>query len=180
MYKKVCATGHRTFKWFKKNLSFIENEQAHECLLIKSMLNETLEELIKEGYNYFITGMALGFDTWFAEAVILLKEKYPNIKLEAAVPCIDQEKIWPDINDQIRYQTILLSCDIVKYVSKQKYSPYLMIKRNEYMIDNAEKVVACYDGSDGGTRRAYIYAMKNHVEILNIDPNSMTRKTVKF
>lgn len=182
MNKKVCATGHRTdkFKWFNKNLSYIKNEQAPECLLIKSMLKDTLKELIQEGYNYFISGMALGFDTWFAECVISLKEEFPDIKLEAAIPCIDQEKIWPDINDQERYHKILSKCDFIKYVTKQKYSPYLMIRRNEYMVDNSEKVVACYDGSDGGTRRAYLYAMKNHVEIINIDPNTMTKKVVKF
>lgn len=184
IYKKIAGTGHRTdkFKWFNKNLSYIENEQAPECLLIKSMLEETIRDLItNEGYNYFISGMALGFDTWLAECVINLKREFPNIMLEAAIPCLDQEKAWPDINDQIRYHNILSNCDVITYVSKTKYSPYLMIKRNEYMIDHCDnKVLACYDGTDGGTRRAYIYAMKMHMTIINIDPVTMQKKIVKF
>lgn len=179
---KVCGTGHRTdkFKWFNKYKSYIENECAPECVLIKSMLEQEVRNLISNGYDYFISGMALGFDTWLAECIIKLKNEFPHIKLEAAIPCYNQESVWPDKNDRDRYHNILKCCDKITYVSKDNYKPYYLIKRNEYMIDNSDIVIACYNGTEGGTRRAYLYAMNNGIEIINIDPNTMKVRKVKF
>lgn len=179
---KIAGTGHRTdkFSWFNPKLSYVENEQAKECLLIKQLLEEQVRQLISDGYDYFITGMALGYDTWLADCVIKLKQEFPHVKLEAAIPCINQEKVWVNLYDQIRYHDILACCDEITYVSKNSYSPYLMIKRNEYMIDHCDIVLACYDGTDGGTRRAYAYALKNKKPIINIDPITMNVRRVEL
>lgn len=180
--KAACGTGHRTdkFKWFDENKSYVENECAPQCVLIKQMLKEQVRALISDGYDYFYTGMALGFDTWLAECVIELKKEFPNIKLEAAIPCYDQEKVWPNEEDRTRYHNILNQCDKKTYVSKDYYKPYYMIKRNHYMVDRSDIVIACYDGSPGGTREAYTYAINEGVEIINIDPNTMSVRRVKF
>lgn len=85
MSKICCFTGHRPSKF-----SFKYNEMHPDAIRIKVLLKEEIEKAIKDGYDYFISGMALGVDMWAAETVIELEKTYPNIKLEAAVPCANQ------------------------------------------------------------------------------------------
>lgn len=85
--KKVCCfTGHRPQK-----LPFGFNESDERCVLLKQKIREKVEYLIiKQGVTHFIVGMALGVDIYSAEIVLALKEKYPQITLECAIPCKNQ------------------------------------------------------------------------------------------
>ena len=47
------------------------------------------------GINTFISGGALGVDQWAAEAVVLLREEHPDIKLIIARPFPSQADKWP-------------------------------------------------------------------------------------
>lgn len=82
--KKVCCfTGHRPQK-----LSFGFNEEDERCVQLKRAIMEQTEKLITQRrVTHFIVGMALGVDIYSAEIVLLLKEKYPQITLECAIPC---------------------------------------------------------------------------------------------
>ena len=86
MGKIACATGHRPDKF-----DFGYNETDIRCINLKKCLKRELIKLIEHDYTHFISGMALGFDMWFAEEVLELKKTYPNIILEAAIPCLNQE-----------------------------------------------------------------------------------------
>lgn len=84
---KCCFTGHRPQK-----LPFRFEEPHPECIRLKSRIATEIEQLIVEqNVFYFICGMALGVDTFCAESVFALKEKYPQIMLESAIPCAGQE-----------------------------------------------------------------------------------------
>lgn len=88
MKGKVCAcTGHRT-----QNLPFRFDETDERCVKLKEKLYEIIENLIlKKDVTHFISGMALGVYTYFAEIILELRdEKYPEITLEAAIPCETQ------------------------------------------------------------------------------------------
>lgn len=106
---------------------------------------------------------------WLAECVINKKKENPRITLEAAIPCYGQENIWPQ-EAKNRYYDILKQCDIQTVVSKDKYKPCYMIRRNEYMVNKSDIVISCYDGTSGGTRKAFFYAMDKGKKIINIDP----------
>ena len=41
----------------------------------------------QEGYRHFLCGMAQGCDLYFCEAVLALRERYPEVTVEAAIPC---------------------------------------------------------------------------------------------
>lgn len=168
MGKICCYTGHRP-----KKFSFQYNENHPDCVRIKHLIQEETEKAIHQGYDIFVSGMALGVDMWAAEAVLCLKEKYPFIQLEAAVPCLNQERTWP-ASSQMRYQGILHQADTVYYVSQEAYQPYLMIERDKYMVDKSSRLIAVFDGSKGGTKHTYDYAVKKGREITRIDPNTMT------
>ena len=68
------------------------------------------------------------------------------------------------------YNDILSKPDIVKLVSDEEYKPWLMQKRNEYMVDLSDKVAAVWDGSKGGTGNCVRYAEKCGKEIISIVP----------
>lgn len=169
----VCGTGHRgsKFKWYSWNKTDAENEKHPDCLAIKQALYSQVEMLIQNNYKHFISGMALGFDTWLAETVISLKEKYPDIILEAAIPCKNQDRKWTE-EQQERYKQLLEKCDIKTYVTKGEYTKLCMNQRNYYMVDHSDMVISCYDGTAGGTRNAFCYAIDKKVNIININPVS--------
>lgn len=57
---------------------------------MKEKLKQLIKESISNGYLYFISGLALGFDIFAAEMVLEIKKEYPKIKLIAVLPCKDQ------------------------------------------------------------------------------------------
>ena len=81
---KTCAfTGHRP-----KGLGYSESDERCIHLLIVRMIEE-------EGVTHFISGMAQGVDLYAAEIVLELKEQYPQITLECAIPYERQAVRWP-------------------------------------------------------------------------------------
>lgn len=174
MSKICCFTGHRPNKF-----SFKYNEMHPDCIKIKALLKEEIEKTIKDGYDYFISGMALGVDMWVAEAVIELQKTYPNIKFEVAVPCANQECTWPEIS-QNRYRHILMHADLLYYVSRKPYQPYLMLQRDKYMVDKSSRLIAVFDGSSGGTKHTFDYAIEKGIPIVRIDPNSFEVTRINF
>jgi len=125
----------------------------------------TEEILIIENPTKIISGLAIGFDTWLAQ--IAYKLKIPFI---AAVPFIGQESIWPKQSQKL-YLELLELADEVVIVSEGEYSAKKMQIRNEWMTDRSDKVLACWDGSDGGTGNCVRYANSVGKEIIRIDPN---------
>lgn len=71
---------------------------------------------------------------------------------------------------KIIYKDILSKADTVKLVSDEEYKPWLMQKRNEYMVDLADVVIAVWDGSNSGTGNCVKYAQKCGKEIIQIAP----------
>ena len=162
-----------------------------------SLKNKFKSILLQNHCTDAYTGMALGVDSCFAIAVMELKEAGCDIKLHAVLPCANQEKTWPK-ESQIIYKTILSKADEIigitekgyaelklsddlglekkdnttdkrfKYI--QEYKPYLMQKRNEYMVDQAHLVIAVWNGSTGGTKNCIEYAEKQKKQIYKITP----------
>lgn len=111
----------------------------------------------------------IGSDTVFALAVLELKEEGYDIKLHCAIPCKNHSCKW--IRESVDlYNDILSKADTVKLVSDEEYKPWLMQKRNEYMVDLADKIIAVWDGSKGGTGNCVRYAEKCSKKIIRIMP----------
>ena len=66
--------------------------------------------ITQNGVTHFISGMAIGVDMYAAEIVLELKGTYPNISLEAAIPCENQSAKWAE-QLRNRYNDILEKCD---------------------------------------------------------------------
>lgn len=157
-----CFTGHRPDK-----LPWGLDENSAECRKLRIEIAIQLEALHSAGIAHFISGMALGCDLLFAEAVLAMREEYDDVTLEAAVPCDSQANSWPEEQKE-RYNAILTSCDTVTFVQHQ-YTPGCMLRRNRYMVDSSSVLLACFNGSSGGTMNTLLYARRQGVKTIIID-----------
>lgn len=163
--KTCCLTGHRPkgFPWDYADKDCME----HKSYL--ALLREKVVELISKGYSHFISGGALGADSDFAEIVIdLRKSAYPDITLEIAVPCPNQDLKWRS-EDKRGYKKIFKAADSVNVIS-EKYSDFCMQKRNEYMVDHSDFVIVVWNGEkQGGTYRTFQYTQRKKKPFMVID-----------
>ena len=143
--KCCCFTGNRPARFPWGN-----DESSPECERLKSQILAEVERLVGDGYGRFITGMAQGADTFCAEAVLSVKTRCPHITLECAVPCPEQTRGW-DVNAVSRYKRMLDAADAVVTVSPN-YTRGCMMKRIDYMVEQADFVLAVWEGEKrGGT-----------------------------
>ena len=131
-------------------------------------LRAVVRELYGWGFRVFWSGMALGFDLAAAEAVLALRERRPDVTLEAAIPCEEQDRRWTHGLSE-RYDRLLAECDSRTLVSRA-YTPECMMRRNRYMVDNAGTVLAVFNGSPGGTFNTLRYAVGLGRKIVEIEP----------
>lgn len=173
MNNVACFTGHRPDSLF----GYKPNTEGNKKLLWK--LKYIIEDHIEnKGVDTFITGMALGIDMWAARIVFKVKEKYPHIKLIAAVPCKNQHNKWIDESKR-EWQMIINRCDEVHYVTNEEYTKWCMQKRNEWMVDNSQYVIAVWNGGKGGTGNCVNYAKKLNKEITYLNPNDIKEELNK-
>ncbi len=157
MKKIACFTGHRP-----EILKLGEKEE----IFLKIKLANEIEYLLEKGVEYFITGMAKGVDIWCGEIINSLKEFYPYIKLECAIPYKGQENGYSQFWKE-KYNNLLNSSDKITYVSSN-YRRGAMQKRNEYMVNNSEYVIGVWNGKKSGTQNTLKYAKKNNKTIIII------------
>ncbi len=159
---RVSFTGYRPEK-----LPF-SGEDDPLCVQLKERLTAQTKKLIDDGAEEFLTGMALGVDTWAAEAVLSLRETYPRIRLIALIPCSDQASRWRP-EQQERYRDIIFQCDQTVTLSAQ-YTKTCMRDRNRALVDMCDVLVAVYDGKRGGTMQTVNYAKKTGKRTIIIPP----------
>lgn len=178
MDKIVAATGHRT-----KDLS-------GDPKVGKARITEEVRALADDGYNVFVSGMAIGVDQIFAESVITLMDEGLDIKLVAAIPFIGQTSTWGDdakerwrriLRRAYRIHVVQTSADyevdeIIELEEEAKPQAHHVVVgalfgRNKWMVDLASKVLAVWNGSKtGGTANCVAYAKKQRRPIRWIKP----------
>ena len=135
------------------------------------------EKLILAGAKHFISGMALGADICAALAVLELRAKYPEITLECALPCETQAEKWSERTRDL-YFSIIECCDKETLVSK-RYSSDCMKKRNRYMVDRSDCVLAFWNGSRSGTGSTVAYALKTGRTVYCFDVHDLSVRVLE-
>lgn len=148
--KTVCFTGHRILK---RDFDV-------------SKVDEVIDDLIGKGYIYFLDGMALGFDMLCCERLLAARERHPDIRIIACIPCADQEETFPP-HEAERYAELLKHVD-EKVVLCGEYTQTCMRERNRYMVDRSSACVSYLYKSSGGTYYTTAYAQNAGVEIIYI------------
>ena len=161
-----CFTGHRPSK-----LPWGEDETSPLCRRLQLELSARLQGIYEAGYRHFICGMAAGCDLYFAEAVLALRQSCPDLTLEAAVPCRGQEKGWSKPQQQ-RYRALLARCDSVT-VLQESYRPGCMQRRNRYMVERSSLLLACFNGSPGGTMNTILLARRQGCKVVTIEMDAL-------
>lgn len=151
--KTCCFTGHRVIPGQR----YDSNYKALKVEIIS---------LVETGYCYFGVGGALGFDTLAAQAVLELRQLYPQVKLILVLPCLEQTKGW-SAKDIAVYEDIKSSCDKHTYTSEHYYSG-CMHKRNRHLVDNSTVCIAYLTKQNGGTAFTVDYAKRQNVRVINI------------
>lgn len=143
----TCAlTGHRTLpKDFNVNA-----------------LYDTLEELIRSGYDVFLCGMARGFDLLSLECLAALKQKY-RIRIEACIPYRGHGESFKNA-ERKRYTDLLSWCDEER-VLYEYYCDGCFLARDRFMVDRADILFAYCIKDKGGAAYTVNYAQKKGVEI---------------
>lgn len=100
-----------------------------------------------------------------------MKSKYPHITLESAIPCETQAIKW-SVASRERYYNIAAKCD-KETMLQREYTPDCMDKRNRYMVDHADYILAVWNGCPSGTGNTVRYAHKMSKSIIVINPASL-------
>ncbi len=157
----VAATGHRPDKIGGYDYYHPQRQWIRE---------QIRRALVDLSADKTISGMALGVDQDFAQVSLDLA-----IPFIAALPFIDQESRWPKTSQDYWWWLLERSDDIV-VVSPGPYSAPKMQIRNEWMVDHCDRLVAIWDGTDGGTGNCVKYAQRTKPDcIYRIDPRDFYR-----
>jgi len=175
----VMVTGHRqliplgwTGNPWPENNPIVANHH-HE---LKQVMITFCRQMFDIGQTEFISGMAIGADQLFANAVIELKRAGYPITLVAAVPFQGQENNWPEYT-RVKFRNILSCADKVQIVSPGGYEARKMQIRNCWMVDNSDIVLAVWDGKkEGGTWNCISYAVSKNKVMVNLEPKTLSIK----
>lgn len=161
---RLAATGHRPNK-LGNEYRLVGPYSDHIRKEMQTLIDIYLKSIPKDEL-ILISGMALGVDMLWAQIAIA-----NGLNWVAAIPCLGQTAKWPVESHNLYLQ--LLSSPLCKpyYTHRAPYNAWCMQYRNEWMVDNCEKLVAIWDGSKGDTLNCIKYAREKQREILYIDPD---------
>jgi uncharacterized phage-like protein YoqJ len=99
----------------------------------------------------------------------MIAADYLGLRVLGYAPCYNMDNKWPQWSRD-KYQQVLDICEEVKYVYEGDYpGPWCMIKRDEAMVDDSDKVLALYNGdTKGGTYHTVTYAKKQNKPVINV------------
>lgn len=152
----LAGTGHRPNK--------LNKEWDMDGPMSFDIMTEIADSFDELKPTKIITGMALGYDMLLAQVAIF--HKLPVI---AAIPFPGQELKWSKKAQEI-YNTILSNPLVEKNIlTEGGFSNWKMHHRNKWMCNNANAVLACWNGvEDGGTAACLDYAHQKGLQIYNV------------
>ena len=149
-----CFTGHRVLPGGDRYFE------------VRRLTEQAIRDAYANGCRRFFAGGALGFDTYAARAVLILKREYPDVTLSLFLPCLDQADAWSEA-DKAEYERIKEEADEVLSLA-DRYFDGCMQKRNRYMVDNSSHLICYQMRQSGGTAYTVSYAKKQGLQITNL------------
>ena len=164
-----CFTGPRP-----ERLPAFGDPKSEEIRALERSLQKAIRNAYDDGYRFFMSGMADGFDLMAAEAVLALKKELDGICLVAVFPYADAASRHPKaVRDRIC--RILSRCDLSLSL-QPAYSTGCEFRRNVYMVDASFRVIGYYTGLSHGTAHCWHYAGQNHLELINLYGGEVNEK----
>lgn len=171
---KITITGHRPHKL---------NQEYDLRGPISDGIKDKLTTLFNQHKPEMVyIGMAIGADMIAAFACVETSTPFT-----AVLPLVGQQLKWPD-KTQLLYHVLLVKANLIYIVDTKQhvtyeqftelkptyYHPSKMQTRNKWMVDqltaSEDRLIAIWDGSDGGTANCVKYAQSTNKAIITISP----------
>lgn len=170
--KKCCFTGHKP-----QSLPFGFNEDSLLCIALKEEMKKEIVKMIEQNFViHFISGMEIGADLYAAQIVLDLKKQYPHLILEGVLPYETQANRW-SVKNREQYFDILAACDKTELLQTH-FTENCMQKRNEYMVNNSDYIIAVWNGKPNSTGKTVKYAQSKGTKIIWIDPVTLITEPI--
>jgi uncharacterized phage-like protein YoqJ len=188
MMIRIAFTGHRPNSLGASVNGINIYDRRHPLRQAIRQAIVDMVNIITDDLSYpagIITGGALGVDTDAAAAARRLQ-----VPFMIAAPCRNQDARWPTPS-RVAYRAMTSDADPalasmlavngeaitggVVYVYNGTYpGAWCLHRRNEWMVDHSDVLIAVYNGSQsGGTYSCIQYAEKQNKRIVYIDPNDL-------
>jgi uncharacterized phage-like protein YoqJ len=146
-------------------ITFCGHKDIDDRQLILNKLIETLEPYFKgETQLIFYCGGYGGFDSVASQAIDVLRNKHTEVKVE---------KIFVALYITPTYQEEM--SDMKKFYDDVVYPPlenvplrFAISRRNKWIVENSDIVIAYIKHSWGGASKTLEYAKRKHKQIINI------------
>jgi uncharacterized phage-like protein YoqJ len=146
-------------------ITFCGHKDISDRQSILNKLIETLEPYFKgQSPLTFYCGGYGGFDSVASESIDILKKKYTEIKAEKIFVT---PYITPSYQERIS--------DMKKFYDDVIYPPlenvplrFAISRRNEWMVENSDIVIAYVNYSWGGAAKTLEFAKRKHKQIIHI------------
>lgn len=137
-------------------VTFCGHKDVYDGERVKEKLTQLVDQLVASGADTFYLGGYGSFDSLAARVIKNLKKWYPHIKSVLVLPYLDRpydetlydESTYPPLED----------------VPKR----YAVLRRNQWMVDHADVVVAYVNHGWGGAAQTFEYAQKKKKQIINL------------
>ena len=137
-------------------VTFCGHSRVSNTAAVADALKTVVEELISEGADEFYLGGYGEFDSIAAHVVYDLKALHPEIKSYLVIPYLNRE-----------YYTKLYD-DCIYPPLESVPLKFAISKRNEWMVDQADVVVAHVLYSWGGAAATLNYAKRKKKRIISV------------
>jgi uncharacterized phage-like protein YoqJ len=146
-------------------VTFIGHSEIKTNEQLKIKLKETLENCIGDGAGIFYCGGYGQFDGLCAATIKELKEKYPIIKSYLVTPYINEFT-----QKKLSYiQKLKIYDDFIYPELETVPLKFAISKRNQWMVDQADVVIAYVDHDWGGAWTTLEYAKRKKMTIINLE-----------
>ena len=123
---------------------------------------DTVEKLINScAIDCFLIGNYGDFDNLSASVCLALKKQYPHITVNLVLPYYR-----PHLDDYDKERYARFDSVITPELEETPHR-YRITKANEYMVDQADTVIA-YVRYDGGAAKTLAYAKRKQKNIINL------------
>jgi uncharacterized phage-like protein YoqJ len=149
----------------RTTITFCGHKNISDRQLILNKLVKTLESYFKEQSPLtFYCGGYGDFDSLASQAIDILKKQYTEVKAEKIL-------VTPYITSA--YQERI--SDMKNFYDEVVYPPlenvplkFAISRRNEWMVENSDIVIAYVKYSWGGSAKTLVYAQRKHKQIIHI------------
>ncbi len=137
-------------------ITFCGHSKLIEQNIIRAHLTRELRTLLEHGNHKFYLGGYGDFDLLAAKVLYELKQEYPETETILILPYLDRP-LDASLYDSTIYPPL-------ENVPKR----YAISRRNKWMVEQADMVIACVDHDWGGASKTLEYAVKKGLRIINL------------